>query len=301
MARPDPEWLIGGVLPAGGLAVLSAPPAHYKSFIGLDMAASVATGRDWAGRPVKHGTALYVAGEGSHGMKKRAAAWSRDRGATPDRLFLIPQAVQLSEPAQLDLLLAAMDGTRPRLVIVDTLSRTLAGKDENSQKDMSLYVDAAGRIADASGATVLILHHHNREGKIRGSTVLSGALDTEMELRPFDQDTTELRCGKQKDFEPFHPLYFRRRGVALDGGQDSLVFDPCSAPALSRSQGPTLTAPQTAALTILRGRGELTKAEWRAACPGIEKATFYRAAKDLQAAGLVQGGENGRYAAVPDA
>ena len=47
LTLPDPEWLIEGVLPLGGQALLYGQPASYKSFVAPDKALHVASGLPW--------------------------------------------------------------------------------------------------------------------------------------------------------------------------------------------------------------------------------------------------------------
>src|SRR4051794_31851873 len=72
---PDPSWLITGVLPAGGLAVLYGRPGAAKSFLALDWALSVAAGIPWLGCPTEQGHVVYIAAEGKAGLNVRARAW----------------------------------------------------------------------------------------------------------------------------------------------------------------------------------------------------------------------------------
>ena len=44
---PAPEWLIENIIPVGTLGLLYGPPGVGKSFVGLDWACSVASGREW--------------------------------------------------------------------------------------------------------------------------------------------------------------------------------------------------------------------------------------------------------------
>jgi hypothetical protein len=66
---------------------------------------------------------------------------------------------------------------RSPLVIVDSLvSFLLPGEDENSSTDMRALVDRC-RDVNRSGGTVLLLHHPNRSGQIRGSSDFVPATD----------------------------------------------------------------------------------------------------------------------------
>ena len=74
---PKPEPLIDNVLDQGTVALLYGKWGTYKSFIALDWAASVATGRAWQGRPTEQRRVLYIAAEGAFGLNGRIDAWEQ--------------------------------------------------------------------------------------------------------------------------------------------------------------------------------------------------------------------------------
>src|SRR5438034_1345408 len=82
------------------------------------------------------------------------------------------------------------------LVGVDTLARCFVGGEENSAKDMGLFVAGLDRLRAATGAAVLVVHHTGREsGRERGSTALSGAVDTLMVIERHPKDGSRwLKC-----------------------------------------------------------------------------------------------------------
>ena len=55
---PKPEWLIDGIIGKGQLAILTGDPGVGKTFLGLDMALSVASGKAWQDRKVREGSIL---------------------------------------------------------------------------------------------------------------------------------------------------------------------------------------------------------------------------------------------------
>src|SRR5688572_23683074 len=78
-ALPQPEWLIKDLFRAQSQVVLYGPSGHGKSFVALDMALSIATGRSWFGRQAKQGPVVYVVSEGGRGTHNRVVAWMEDR------------------------------------------------------------------------------------------------------------------------------------------------------------------------------------------------------------------------------
>ena len=239
-----PTWQINGYVPNGGLVTLFGDPGAGKSFLALDWGLSIACGEDWHGREVEQGAVLYLVCEGIAGMPNRVQAWLMERGLDipPDRLNEVPFYYttgfnDLRGPAATTDLLRALEhdlaerGTKLALVVLDTLSRTLGGADENSAGEMNMALDQLGRVREATGAAVIILHH-TAKGKTyeRGSTVLRGACDTMLYLQDND-DYKLLMVDKQRDWEASEPLQ-----LWLKQSGDSAVFTPRAHGTLSLTQ-----------------------------------------------------------------
>jgi RecA-family ATPase len=96
---------------------------------------------------------------------------------------------------------------QPSLVIIDTLARCMIGGDENSARDMGLFVEACSRV-QKTGAAVMVIHHTGKNSATgpRGSSALFGAADTIIELSN-DDGLIQLRCEKSKDAKPFEDRY----------------------------------------------------------------------------------------------
>ncbi len=123
---PPIEWLIDGVIPSGGQVVLFGPSGEGKSFVALDMAFSVATGRPWHGHAVKRHPVIYVVAEGGHGTGQRLVAWMREHDVEQeDGIFFVINAVQLTKEESITDLLQQIVAvnTRPALIVIDTLAR----------------------------------------------------------------------------------------------------------------------------------------------------------------------------------
>jgi len=175
-AMPDPEWLIHDILVENTISVAYGDYGSGKSFLALDWALSIATGFPWMGQLVKRGLVAYIAGEGIGGMKRRIRAWKQHHHWTsgPTGVHLLGTAPQLLQPEDVQALLVSLRTLpdAPVLVVIDTLSRSMSGGEENLQRDMSIAVAAAEIIRAEFGCHVLIVHHKpSGASKTRGSTV----------------------------------------------------------------------------------------------------------------------------------
>jgi AAA domain len=223
-----PEPLIADVLYRATLAVLFGAPGSYKTIVALDWAQCVAGCLPWQAREVRGGPVLYVAAEGSASLGQRFAAWRKGFNLEPpEQLLVLPMPVDLRNRHQVGDVAEWAAETRPALAVFDTLARCMVGGDENSAKDMGELIDGADRIRQASGATVLLVHHTGKDGiDARGSSALRGAADTMVKVEA-DGRLVTLRnqppAGKQKDAEPFEPIRLRADKIELPNGQSVVL------------------------------------------------------------------------------
>lgn len=218
-----PSWLIDGILTEHGLSMIWGRSGSLKSFIALDMALCVSTGSEWHGRAVKSGNVVYLAAEGSHGLAGRAVGWRKSRGRDlPEPNFqLIPHGLTLVKPEDLDALINAISNQRPALVVVDTVSRTFGAGNPNQPSDMNVFVTAADRLKDETGAHVLFVHHGGKDTDKNelGNEGLRNAADTVIHVRRSNETVeliNEAPKGKQKDAEEFKPIKLRPVKIAYD-------------------------------------------------------------------------------------
>jgi hypothetical protein len=215
------EWLIESIIPKRAFVALYAPPASFKSFIALDIAEAVATGRDWMGyRVPKKGCVLYIAGEGHGGMGARVKA-CKIQNNSPDgaNLYVIRAQINIrSSQEDFDALINAINELLAQidepleLIILDTLMRMSGGGfNENSSEDMGGFITQAGKLQAIYICAMLLIHHSGKDitKGLRGHSSLLGAVDTELEIQRQDSvinsaDTSVignaiLTVTKQKD------------------------------------------------------------------------------------------------------
>ena len=195
---PAGQWLIRDLLPTEGLAVVYGPPKNYKSFVVLDLALSVAAGRDWAGKRVKQGPVVYIAAEGAAGLRNRIRAY-KQRGDLPaDLPFHLIAArpnlgTETGDGAEfVAAIRAALGDAAPVAVIIDTLARSLGGGEENGA-GMMAFADNAEDMAAEFGALALAIHHEGKNGDngMRGHSSLPGAMVAGWRVKK----TSALRCS----------------------------------------------------------------------------------------------------------
>lgn len=203
LTRPGVEWIVDGVLPRGALAVLYGAPGSGKSFVALDLALCMATGRAWHGFGVERARVAYVFAEGSHGASERIRAWTTYHEVDPRSLgdfIALPYGVNLLDARASDALVEALTLFGPEVVVFDTFARSTPGSKENSPEDTGAVVGVADRITAACGASVVFVHHGTKADKevIRGHGNLEAAARAAFYVEK-KLDVVTVRCKKMND------------------------------------------------------------------------------------------------------
>lgn len=305
---PPPKWLMENIIPDKGFVGLYGAPENGKSFIALDWALCIASGRPWLGRyPVKTSPTVYVAAEGGRGIRNRVAAWMRHYGAAdvPGAYFLL-NPLYVREEGTVENFLDMLEERDiwPGLIILDTLSRSFGGGEENASADMGHFVDQITRLAAGRYMAALVVHHKNATGvRERGSTAFRGATDAMFSVDAVREKETghiillTLKNDKQKDAERTPDIYLEP--VTSVRKLRSLVFQEAEAPPKKEKSG---VGPgpmrKVDMLTYLGGHPEgLSFTEWVLGCQ-VPKRTFIRRIKALIKEGEIYK-ENGRYFVMP--
>ena len=238
-SRKPPPPLVSGLLSCGALAGLVGDSGTYKSFLAVDLAIHIGVGLAWFGHAVESGLVVYVSAEGQAGMGSRIKAWEIAHETAADNVWFITEAPSIPDRVDVEGLLTRFKDLpdHPRLIVLDTLARTMVGMDENSTPDMGLYVAGADRLRFATGAVVFIVHHENKQGGYRGSTAFKAGLDTMFQVKrdADDKRLITLSTDKQKDLDLMEPLQLRADVVDItpgDGifpGIQSVVLEPADA------------------------------------------------------------------------
>ena len=204
---PPVEWLVADLLAIDSTAWIIGKPGRGKSFVSLDIALHVATGRDWHGHAVRKGIVVYVVGEGARGTRVRVRAWEKVHldGRFAEGIHFIDAAEEglVLGSAAWNELQWTVAQVRPSLIIIDTQARVTVGVDENSAKEMGIVVAEFDRLRRlGGGSTILSVHHQGHAGaQARGSSAMLGAAQTELTVTKKERLVT-IYITKQKDGEP---------------------------------------------------------------------------------------------------
>lgn len=249
---------VEGLLVEGSAVVVYGKSNAGKTFWVGDLALHVAASLEWNGRAVDGGGVIYVCMEGANGFRNRVAAWRRRRGISePIPFGAVTSTVNMLQPgADTDRLIETIKqaaeriGQPVKLIVIDTLSRALAGGNENAPEDMGALVKNMDRIRAETGACVLFVHHSGKDEArgARGHSLLQAAIDTEIEVAD-DKGNRTATVVKQRDLPKGDCFSFTLTVVELGLNQRSKPVTSCVVePAASTSAAACgkLTADQRA-------------------------------------------------------
>lgn len=201
--------LFPGIVPDKSLIFVNSQPAIGKSLLLEAMAYSVALGTPLMGTgptPTRTGWVLLLLPEGANSWGARSKAFRFHYRIDPtDQIAGITVGADFSSPARIEELVAAINGEisrrggiLPTLIILDTLSASIPGIDENQQAAMTLVCGALQSWAN-SGVAVVVAHHLRKDGtRVRGSSVIEGAVERSMTITR-SGNTRKVRADKIRD------------------------------------------------------------------------------------------------------
>ena len=230
------SYLIKGWLGRGQMSVVYGPSNVGKSFFCLDMALCVSASVEWQGSKVRGGPVLYLATEGGNAFQSRCVALRKQYGITDAPLAVRPSPVDLLRPeadlAGLIELCKQIEGDMGEpisMIVIDTLSRAMAGGDENGPTDMTSFIANADALRDVTGAHIMIVHHSGKDTAkgARGHSSLRAATDTEIELE-VEGPLRTATATKQRDLEPQEPFVFNLRVHELGKDEDGDAVTTCT-------------------------------------------------------------------------
>lgn len=228
-ATEGEDWLIKPLIGRGRLVSLYSPPGIGKSLLALELSAALASGGMALGNHFEPTRVLYV----DHENDPRGDVVSRlrDMGYSPRH---VENLAYYSFPAMhtLDteiggrqlLELAQLHGAE--LVVIDTVSRTIAGEENENGTWLDLYRHTC-RLLKAESIACLRLDHAGKDitKGLRGGSAKTGDVDMVWLLAKQSADVFTLTCEKHR-----HHLADEDSTITLRRMADPLRHDVAALP-----------------------------------------------------------------------
>jgi RecA-family ATPase len=198
--RPQ-RWLFDQLWGASSVGLIGGAPKCSKTWLGLDLALSVATGTACLGRyavPEPGPVLVYLAEDALPILRQRVEGMARHRGLNLQQVeihVITSPTLRLDREQHRGQLLQTAQRLRPRLLLLDPLVR-LHGIDENNAGEVAgllAYIRTLQRQLDLS---VILVHHtrKNAAGGIAAGQALRGSSD----LHAFGDSNLYLKRTKDR-------------------------------------------------------------------------------------------------------
>jgi hypothetical protein len=202
---PDQEraqrWLVDQLWGASSVGLIGGAPKCSKTWLGLDLALSVATGTPCLGRyavPEAGPVLVYLAEDALPVVRERVQGMARHRGLeldTVDVHVITAPTLRLDGEPHCSRLFETARRLRPRLLLLDPLVR-LHTRDENNAGEVAgllAYFRSLQRRLDLS----VILVHHTRKNAAGGLAAGQG-LRGSSDLHAFGDSNLYLRRSRER-------------------------------------------------------------------------------------------------------
>lgn len=178
------DWLVAALMPMATTALLYAEAGTGKTLLVNSIIKAVAGGQDWNGYPTKHGKVLYIQTDEpevntSHNLKEAGFE------SVPNENLTIYFKWQFSQMAKLK---ETIEQEQPKLVVIDSLTscnRSSTVEEKNVEYARSLY--ELRDIAMETGCAIIVLHHENKNGQVRGTTAIKANVSEVWHLKSCDK------------------------------------------------------------------------------------------------------------------
>jgi hypothetical protein len=189
-----PAWLVEHLWTNGAVGVIGGAPKCGKSWLALELATAVASGRPCLGRfavPAAGPVLLYAAEDTPLQVRQRIEQLCLARNAPFQSLeldLILEPTLRIDRPLHIERLRATLALRQPRLLILDPYVRLQAADENNATEVASIL--ATLRELSRSFSLALILVHHTRKSPgnsagqaLRGSSDFHAWGDSNLYLR----------------------------------------------------------------------------------------------------------------------
>ena len=179
---PEPSWLIQDLWSQAAVGIIGGAPKCCKSWLGLDMALSVASATPCLGcfRVPTPGPALVFLAEDSLAAVRarlQSLCTHRNLDIRGLNLYVITApSLRLDQGQDRQLLEAMLTRLKPRILLLDPLVR-LHHLDENSAADISKLLGFLRDLQRAYDTAIVLVHHASKKHRAQPGQALRGSSD----------------------------------------------------------------------------------------------------------------------------
>jgi len=180
--QPEKLWLIDSLWTQDAVGIIGGAPKCCKSWLGLDMAVSIASGTHCLGRfTVKQPgpVLIFLAEDALPAVRARIQAFCTQRHLDIEHLDLYvitASTLRLDLAADQQRLIATLAHLHPRFLLLDPLVR-LHRLDENSAADISKLLGFIRDMQRTYHSAIALVHHASKKHRAQPGQALRGSSD----------------------------------------------------------------------------------------------------------------------------
>ena len=185
---PEPADIIkGGILKNKSLLLIAGQQKSKKSFLAMNMALAIATGKPFACFAIDapHSVLVLSAEGGEFSNKKRMEKMCRGKGmtSTTNINLCFDSRWKLDTVDDYRDIRNKIIEKRPEVVIIDPLVK-FHYSDENSSSEMAVILNRLRELIEDLNISIILVHHmgKNEDGGARGSSAILGEYDTYIQI-----------------------------------------------------------------------------------------------------------------------
>ncbi len=178
----EQAWLIDSLWGKAAVGIIGGAPKCCKSWLGLDMAVSVASATPCIGKfqvQVPGSVLIFLAEDACAAVRDRIEAICTHRGLDINLLDLFvitEQTIRLDHPKDQQRLKETLNRLRPKLLILDPLVR-LHSLDENSAAEISKLLGFLRQLQRTYDTAIALVHHASKKHRAQPGQALRGSSD----------------------------------------------------------------------------------------------------------------------------